>query len=413
MSAPDAWLAARFADIRPKAVAALTRQFRDIEIAEEAFSASCLKALQIWPARGLPEDPLAWLLAVGRNAARDMLRKTARACRYAEGDDERGLPEGALADRVDAGDLRDDVLRLLFVCCHPELTPQDQSALALKIVAGLTVSEIARAFLVSPKAMEQRLTRAKRTVTAADVPFETPGLAERHRRLKTVSLMAYLMFNEGWSASRGEAQIKAPLCEEAIRLARLLLDLFPSVSESMGLIALFLLQHSRQRARLDERGNLVLLDDQDRGLWDRPMIAEAQSLLDKALRHGSPGPYQIQAAIAAVHAAAARSEETDWREIERLYGALELIEPTPVVRLNHAAAVAEVHGPQAGLDQLDALSDDLSSYRWFHTTRAALLMEMNDHGPAIVALECALTLDPTEPERRHIDTKIAECKKNL
>ncbi len=413
MSQPNTWLEARFAEIRPKALAALTRQFRDIEIAEEAFSSSCLKALQIWPEQGLPRNPLAWLLTAGRNAAVDTLRKSARAADRVPADVFLEPTEDDVIGHIDAAGLRDDVLRLLFICCHPDLNPQDQSALALRIVAGLSVAEIARAFLINPRAMEQRLTRAKRVIGVADVPFETPDLAERHKRLKAVSLMIYLTFNEGWSASAGSHQIKAPLCEEAIRTARLLLDLFPAVSESMGLLALLLLQHSRRTARTDPNGNLIMLDEQDRTLWDQAMIAEAQALLDKALRHAAPGPYQIQAAIAAVHATARQPAETDWCEIERLYAALTIIEPTAVVRLNHAAAIAEVHGPQAGLAKLDALSTELQSYRWFHTTRAAFLMKMKDFLGAKTAFERALALGPTEPEHRHLLNKIADCEKNI
>ncbi len=413
MSPYSAWLEARFAEIRPKAIAALTRQFRDLDLAEEAFSASCLKAVQVWPRQGLPDDPLAWLLTVGRNAGIDSLRRTSRSRDAASPESADQDTEGDLVDRLDMGGLRDDVLRLLFICCRPDLTVQDQSALALRIVGGLSVAEIARAFLVKPKAMEQRITRAKRTAMRADIPFQTPDLAERHARLKTVSLLVYLMFNEGWSASAGDTLIKAPLCEEAIRLARLLLDLFPSVSELMGLLALFLLQHSRRRARVDPEGELVGLDDQDRALWDRPMIAEARALLEKALRHGTPGPYQIQAAIAAVHAAAAHAEDTDWREIERLYAALYLMQPTPVVRLNHAAAVAKVEGPKAALTMLETLEHDLAGYQWFHTTRAAFFTEMGDAAAAKAALERALALGPTAPERRHLRRQITDCEKNL
>ena len=413
MTAPNAWLEARFADIRPKAIAALMRQFRDLNLAEEAFSASCLKAVQVWPHQGLPDDPLAWLLTVGRNAGIDSLRRTARTPDAAPPGGTGCDPEGDLVDRIDTAGLRDDVLRLLFICCRPDLTVQDQSALALRIVAGLTVAEIARAFLVTRKAMEQRITRAKRTAMRADIPFQTPDLAERHKRLKTVSLLVYLMFNEGWSASAGDTLIRAPLCEEAIRLARLLLDLFPSVSELMGLLALFLLQHSRRRARVDPTGDLIALDDQDRSLWDRTMIAEARALLEKALRHGTPGPYQIQAAVAAVHAAAASAGDTDWREIERLYAALYLIEPTPVVRLNHAAAVAKVEGPAAALTILETLERELAGYRWFHTARAAFFTELGDTDAAKTALERALALGPTEPERRHLRRQIADCEKTL
>ncbi len=413
MTAGDAWLEARFAEIRPKAVAALTRQFRDLELAEEAFAVSCLRAVQAWPKRGRPDDPFAWLLAVGRNAGIDILRRAARARDLGLPEPPAPAAEDALIADLDAGGLRDDVLRLLFICCHPDLAPRDQSALALRIVAGLSVAEIARAFLIKPKAMEQRLTRAKRTATRAEVPFETPDLAERHKRLRTVSLMVYLLFNEGWSASTGETQIRTALCEEAIRLARLLLDLFPAVGELMGLLALFLFQHSRRLARLDAVGELVPLDDQDRTSWDRAMTTEARALLEKALRHAAPGPYQIQAAIAAVHAAAPAADDTDWREIERLYAALYLLEPTPVVKLNHAVAVAKVDGPAAALDMLATLADALDAYKWFHTTRAAFLTELGDFGAAGAAYQRALSLDTTAPERRHLRRKITACEEEI
>ncbi len=407
------WLEARFANIRPKAVAALTRQFRDLDLAEEVFSVACLKAIQSWPDRGVPDDPFAWLLVAGRNAGLDIIRKNSRR---ANTDVTLSLPAEKPADQeewVDNAGLRDDVLRLLFICCHPDLPPQDQLALALKIVAGLRVEEIAGAFLVKPKAMEQRITRAKKTVAAAEVPFEAPGLVERGRRLRAVSLMLYLLFNEGWSASSGETHLRTDLCEEAIRLARLLFDLFPAMSELMGLLALFLFQHSRRDARLDEEGHLVTLEDQDRTLWDHTMIGEAQLLLDKSLRNGSTGPYQIQAAIASIHARAAKPQETDWREIERLYAALETMQPTPVVRLNRAAAVAMVDGPQAALNLLDSIGNELENYRWFHAARASFLFDLKDHSAAKVAYQKTLLLQPTEAERQFLLDRIALCEKYL
>lgn len=407
------WLEARFADIRPKAVAALTRQFRDLELAEEVFSVACLKAIQNWPDRGVPDDPFAWLLVAGRNAGLDIIRKNNRR---ANADVTPSPPAEVPADQeewTDHAGLRDDVLRLLFICCHPDLAPQDQLALALKIVAGLRVEEIAGAFLVKPKTMEQRITRAKKTVAAAEVPFEAPGLVERGRRLRAVSLMLYLLFNEGWSASSGDTHLRTDLCEEAIRLARLLFDLFPAMSELMGLLALFLFQHSRRDARLDQEGHLVTLEDQDRTLWDHAMIGEAQLLLDKSLRNGSTGPYQIQAAIASIHARAAKPPETDWREIERLYAALETMQPTPVVRLNRAAAVAMVDGPQAALEMLDSIGSELENYRWFHAARASFLFDLKDHSAARAAYQKTLLLQPTEAERRFLLDRIVLCEKNL
>ncbi len=408
-----AWIEAHFAEIRPKAIAALNRQFRDLDLAEELFASSCLKALQSWPGKGLPDDPFAWLLTVARNAGRDTLRRQKPADVLAAAPAATETPETGYIERLDERGLRDDVLRLLFVCCHPALSPQDQSALALRIVAGLSVDEIARAFLVKPKAMEQRITRAKKTIGRANIPFEPPTLTERHDRLKSVTLMIYLLFNEGWSASSGEVHIKAPLCDEAIRLVRLLLTLFPSISELMGLLALFLLQHARAKARLKPNGDVILLDDQDRSLWDGAMIAEGKALLEKALRHGTPGPYQIQAAIAAVHADAKTSQDTDWQELAQLYGALYRYEPTPVVKLNQAAAVAQVRGPQAALDMLDPLAEQLADYRWYHATRAGLLEDLHLFGDARAAYCKALSLGPTHAEKRFLADKIAACEKNL
>ena len=413
MTGTHSWLEVRFAEIHPKAIAALARYFRDVDLAEEAFAAGCVRALKAWPEKGLPDDPFAWLLTVSRNIGRDILRRRARPVTDEAFVMPADPPEDVSIENIDAKGLRDDVLRLLFICCHPSLSPQDQSALALRIVAGLAVDEIAQAFLIKPRAMEQRITRAKRTIANADIPFETPDLAERHRRMTTVSLMVYLLFNEGWSASSGVTQIKAPLCEEAIRLARLLLDLFPALSELMGLLALFLVQHSRRDARLDDAGDLVPLDAQDRRRWDQVMIAEARTLLEKALRHRAPGPYQIQAAIALVHASAQAPDATDWSEIERLYGALYLLEPTPVVRLNHASALAKVQGPQAALDMIDPLGSELSEYRWYHAARGAFLIQLEDYAGAIKAYERTLSLSPTEQEGTFLEQKIAECEKNL
>lgn len=407
-----AWLEARFTAVRPKAIAALTRQLRDLDLAEEAFATSCLRAVKVWPEKGVPNDPLAWLLTVGRNAGLDIIRRKSRAAANPPEAETVEAPEDGYIDQIDNDGLRDDVLRLLFICCHPNLTPQDQLALALRIVTGMSVDEIASAFLVKPKTMEQRITRAKRAVARADVPFETPDLKERLNRFRTVSVMLYLLFNEGWSASSGDIQIRLPLCEEAIRLARLLLNLFPGMSEMMGLLALFLFQHSRRHARLDDQGHIVRLEEQDRSLWDLEMIAEADSLLEKAWRHGAPGPYQIQAAIAAVHARAQAPDEADWQELAQLYAALYVLEPTPVVKLNHAAAVANIEGPEAALAMLEPLAGDLENYRWFHAARAGFLHELKRYGDAKLAYEAALHLDPTDAERHFLQQKIDECDKS-
>ena len=403
-----AWIDVALRGARPQAMGALLRHFRDLDLAEEAFQEACLRALKTWPKNGPPRDTVAWLVWVGRNAALDGVRRRTR---------ERELPgeealsdlsdaEGPLAEQLDEADYRDDLLRLLFMCCHPELPATLQIALALRIVCGLTVAEIARAFLVTDAAMEQRITRAKKLVAAERIPFETPGAPERADRLSAVAAALYLLFNEGYSATGGSAHVRVPLCDEAIRLARLLLRLFPGEPEMLGLTALMLLQHSRSRARLDAQAAIVLLEDQDRGLWDRDRIAEALALLDKALRHGSPGPYQVQAAIAALHARAPRFEDTDWAEIEQLYAALERLQPSPVVSLNRAVAVAKLHGPAEALGMVDALAKDLPAYFYFFGVRGALLMDLGRPDEAREAFDRALALAKSPAEAAHIRMQI-------
>ncbi|MGH7003560.1 MAG: RNA polymerase sigma factor, partial [Alphaproteobacteria bacterium] len=314
--------------------------------------------------------------------------------------------EATLVERLDSTHYRDDLLRLLFICCHPELPATQQIALALRLVSGLSVKEIARAFLVSESAMEQRITRAKRRVAANDVPFETPGAPERAERVGAVAAMIYLLFNEGYSASGGTVHVRVPLCEEAIRLARLLLRLFPGEPEIMGLTALLLIQHARAAARLDADGAIVLLEDQDRGRWNRQMIAEGLAMVDKALRHRRPGPYQVQAAIAAVHAHAARSEDTDWAEIDLLYAALERLQPSPVVTLNRAVAASKVQGPAAALTMIEPLAAPLASYFHFFGVKGALLMQLGRNDEARVAFDRAIALANTTAEAAHIRSHI-------
>jgi RNA polymerase sigma-70 factor (ECF subfamily) len=341
---------------------------------------------------------------VGKNAAIDGVRKQAR---------EQPLPaeelvsdlsdaEGALVDRVDEADYRDDILRLLFVCCHPDLPATQQIALALRIVSGLSVVQIARAFLVSEAAMEQRITRAKARIAAADVPFATPGAVERAERLAAVAAMVYLVFNEGYTISVAEHGARAPLCGEAIRLGRLLLRLFPAEPEIMGLLALMLLQHARAPARFDAGGGAVLLENQDRSRWDRTLIAEGLALIDKAVRHRRPGPYQAQAAIAALHARAARFEDTDWTGIEQLYGALERMQPSPVVTLNRAVAIAKARGPAEALAVIEPLAHKLGGYFYFHGARGAFLLELGRTEEARVAFDRAIALANTPAEAAYI-----------
>jgi RNA polymerase sigma-70 factor, ECF subfamily len=398
------WLDSALTAARPQALGALLRYFRNLDRAEEAYQEACLRALRNWPVNGPPRDPAAWLIFVGRNAALDQVRRESseEPLPPEELISDRDDAETALAERLDNSHYRDDVLRLLFICCHPELPATQQIALALRIVSGLSVKEIARAFLVSESAMEQRITRAKRRVAGAQVQFETPGAIERAQRVAAVAAMIYLLFNEGYSASGGDAHIRVPLCEEAIRLARLLLRLFPGEPEIMGLTALLLLQHGRARARLDAEGCIVLMEDQDRTLWDGAMMAEGLVLVEKALRHRRPGAYQVQAAVAAVHAVAARFEDTDWGEIDRLYAVLEALQPSPVITLNRAVAVAKLRGAAAALAMIEPLAERLSGYFHFFGVKGALLLELGRAEEARVAFDRAIALAHTPAEAAHI-----------
>jgi RNA polymerase sigma-70 factor (ECF subfamily) len=400
-----AWIDATLTSARPQVLGALLRYFRVLDAAEDAFQEACLRALKTWPVKGPPRDPVAWLIFVGRNFALDEVRRRSKQTELPPDDDISPEPQdtqGELAERLDASHYRDDILRLLFICCHPDLPATQQIALALRIVSGLTVKEIARAFLVSESAMEQRITRAKGRVTAAEVPFDTPGAAERAARLAAVTTMIYLIFNEGYSASGGTAHVRVPLCEEAIRLARLLLRLFPSESEILGLMALLLLQHARAPARLDAEGGIVLLEDQDRSLWNREPIGEGLALVEKALRHRRPGPYQVQAAIAAVHAQAQRPEDTDWEEIDRLYEILETLQPSPVITLNRAVAVAKLRGPAAALAMIEPLAPKLGGYFYFFGLKGALLTQLGRTDEARTAFDRAIALANTAAEAAHI-----------
>ena len=400
-----AWIDAALTSARPQAVGALLRYFRNLDTAEEAFQNACLRALKSWPQNGPPRDAAAWLIMVGRNAAIDEVRRSNKqealpddAAAISDVDD----AEEELADRLDGSHYRDDILRLLFICCHPDLPATQQIALALRIVSGLSVKQIARAFLVSEPAMEQRITRAKAKVANAGVPFETPGAVDRSERLAAVAAMIYLIFNEGYSASGETSEIRKPLCEEAIRLARLLLRLFQSEPEIMGLTALLLLQHARAPARFDANGELVLLEDQDRTLWNGKLITEGQALIDKAMRHRRSGPYQVQAAIAALHSRAQKPEDTDWAQIDLLYGTLEIMQPSPVITLNRAVAVSKVRGPEAALQMIEPLGERLSNYFHYFGVRGAFLRQLNRNEEARVAFDRAIALANTSAEAAHI-----------
>jgi len=409
-----AWIHGAIAAARPQAVGALLRYFRDMDRAEEAFQDACLRALKSWPEKGPPRDPTAWLILVGRNAALDGVRKQSRVTALPPDEEISDLEdaESRLAERLDGSHYRDDVLRLLFICCHPDLPATQQIALALRIVSGLSVAQIARLFLVGEAAMEQRITRAKARIAKADVPFEAPGAIERAERVAVVAAMLYLLFNEGYSA--GNDPKRAPLCDEAIRLTRLLLRLFQTEPEIMGLTALMLLQQARLAARFDAGGEVILLEDQDRSLWDGKLISEGLALVDKAMRHNRPGPYQIQAAIAATHARAATAASTDWAQIDHLYRGLERMQPSPVVSLNRAVAVAKLEGPAAALAMIEPLENALSGYFHYFGARGAFLLQLGRDHEARIAFDRAIALANTPAEaahiRRHLDRLMASAE---
>ncbi|EGF91799.1 RNA polymerase sigma factor, sigma-70 family protein [Asticcacaulis biprosthecium C19] len=410
---PD-WTGTAITAARPQAVAALLRYFRSLDLAEDAFQDAALRALKTWPVKGPPRDPTAWLIMVGRNAALDYVRRHSKQTELPPEETLSDLDdaEADLVERLDTGDYRDDVLRLLFVCSHPDLPPVHQVTLALRIVCGLSVPQIARAFFTGEKAMEQRITRAKARIAQSDVPYGVPSPAERADRVYAVATMIYLVFNEGYTGNAKETEARAPLCDEAIRLARLLMRLFPAEPEIMGLTALLLLQNSRAAARFDGNGEAVLLDQQDRSLWDQRAIAEGIALIDKAIRHRQPGAFQVQAAIAAIHARAATPDDTDWAQIERLYRTLEQMQPSPVVTLNRAVALAKIDGSQAALDLIAPLAEALDGYYYYHGAVGMFSRQMGDVGAAreafIRAIACSKTLSEAAHIRRQLDQLAAE-----
>lgn len=410
-----AWIEGAITAARPQAMAAMLRYFRDLDAAEEAFQDACLRALKAWPKNGPPRDPTAWLIMVGRNAAVDAIRKTSHLAPLPPEELLSDLEdaEADTAERMDNSHYRDDVLRLLFICCHPDLPATQQVALALRIVSGLSVREIARAFLVTEAAMEQRITRAKARIGAGDAAFEAPGPVERSQRFAAVAAMIYLVFNEGYSASGHAHEARGGLCDEAIRLARLLLRLFPAEPEMMGLAALLLLQHARSEARFTDDGTAILLEEQDRSLWNRKLIGEGLALLDKAMLKRDPGPYQVQAAIAALHARAETAQDTDWAGIDGLYATLEIMQPSPVITLNRAVAVSKVRGPEAALAMIDPLATRLDGYFHFHGARGAFLLQAGRRGEAREAFDRAIALANTAAEaaniRQYLDRLTAEA----